>query len=141
MSVSPLAHAKQQFVDRFLVATCEITKQPQSPGTLNEATGAVTYPEAEVVYRGPCSVTARLSERNVVEGGAPGTMDESLLKLPADGSPGVRVGHLVTILSDPTDQTLVGVEFTVNRVSVGTTSLTRRVQMVRRQSYPSPLGA
>jgi hypothetical protein len=116
-----------------------ITAVPTGPGTLNESTGEVTYPEPELIYYGPAGITGQISERQISPGGAPATIDETEVKI-IDKTQGVQVGHIVTVTED-LDRDLVGTMYKVIRISRDTTELSRRLITSRIEAYPSPLGA
>lgn len=131
--------ARRQINQRFLTDTCQIVDENQdTEGVYDPVTGVVTWPADTTVYTGRCSVKKRSRSLTTREGYGDLEEDEFLLRVPADTA-GLDLDQVVTILTS-TDPTLIGIEFEVKRVIVGTHSITRQAVLRRKDFYPSTGG-
>lgn len=131
--------ARRQINRRFLTDTCLIVDENEdAEGTFDEETGLVTWDPDTVVYLGACSVKQASRSLTTREGYGDVEEDDYLLRVPAE-TPGLEVGQKVTVTSSA-DTSLLGVEFWIKRVIVGTHSITRQAVLRRQEFYPSTGG-
>lgn len=110
-----------------MTSTCTITRV--TGRVLSESTGQYTD-TTTVVYLGRCELRFDSAMPNEVDGQARITTEQvPLLKLPVDGSAGVKVGDSGTLTAHPLDVGMVGLKFRVAGVHSKTRATARRLPL------------
>lgn len=113
--------------EALMSSTCTITRV--TGRVLSESTGQYTD-TTTVVYSGKCELRFDSSVLNEVDGQARiATEQAPLLKLPVDGSAGVKVGDSGTLTAHPLDSGMVGLKFRVAGVHSKTRATARRLPL------------
>lgn len=115
----------------LLPSTCRIVDARSGKGTLDRATGAVTFDAGSVRYEGPCSLQ---DSHGSLDGRDGGEVDRFDLRLPP-GVKGLGVGMIVQVDGEPRR------EFTITRLASRSLQHTTKVEVERRTGRPTTAGA
>ena len=100
-----------------------------SPADFNEATGTYNPPTSTQVYAGRCQVQlVDVLPQVAVSGEADVFSQRAIVKLPVDGSAGVRIGDVVTMTAATLDADLLGRSYVVRGLHHKTFATARRLQ-------------